>query len=245
MRLGLQLYTVRDALASNFQGTLEAVSKLGFQGVEFAGNYGGMTPTELSDFLNTLKLKVAGMHVSLEALTDDLETQVNTARVLGAPRLVCPWIAEARYANGWGNVIAALVEIKHELEGSGVGLAYHNHVFEFEQRVGDLYALDAIAAAGIDLEFDIAWGHAGGVNPAAYLHQHTGRVPLLHVKDILRNASGWDTVSLGDGEVPLSPTLEAARGAGVQWLILEQDHCPGDALESVNKSMVWWNAHVR
>jgi sugar phosphate isomerase/epimerase len=158
---------------------------------------------------------------------------------------VCPWVSEARYAHGWDDIIAALVAAKRELEGTGVGLAYHNHVFEFEHRVGNVYALDAIAASGVDLEFDIAWGHAGGVEPAAYLRQHAGRVPLLHVKDIKRADSGWDTVSLGDGEVPILPTLEAARAVGVEWALVEQDHCPGDALESVNKSMVWWKQNVR
>jgi sugar phosphate isomerase/epimerase len=244
MRLGLQLYTVRDALEKDFKGTLEAISRLGIEGVEFAGNYGGMTPTQLSDFLKTLNLAVAGMHVSLEALTDDLGAQVQTAKALGANRLVCPWVAESLYASGWENIIASLQSIKERLEGTGVGLAYHNHAFEFEHRVGTEYALDAIASSGIDLEFDIAWGHAGGIDPAAYVRQHAGHLPLLHVKDVKRSASGWDTVPLGQGEVKLEGIIAAARETGVPWGLVEQDHSVGDALDSVTQSVAWWREHI-
>jgi sugar phosphate isomerase/epimerase len=248
MKLGLQLYTVRDALTADFNATLEAISKMDFDGVELAGNYGGMEPAALKKHLNELGLDVAGMHIGLEALETDLEAQLHFAHAVGAKHVVCPWLDSARYASSWEGVIESLAKVGRILEGEGVGFAYHNHTFEFETRVGSGYALDAIAAAGIPLEFDIAWAHASGVNPATYLTQHSGHVPLLHVKDVRRvndkpGTDGWETVELGRGSVPLRATLEVAEAADVQWLVLEQDHSAGDALDSVRQSRAWYEAN--
>jgi sugar phosphate isomerase/epimerase len=249
MKLGLQLYTVRDLIAQDFQGTLRQVASLGFAGVEFAGDYGGLTDSELKAFLDDLNLETAGLHVSLESLETGLDAQVQKALALNAPYLVCPWLGAARYSSGWDGAIGSLKAIHDKLQGTGVGLAYHNHTFEFQTRAGDIYALDAIAGAGIDLEFDGAWGYAAGVDPAAYLRQHGGRVALLHLKDLKRLKPGtdtadWETVELGQGEVPLLGVVNAARETGVAWALVEQDHCPGNALDSVRKSIEWWRTQI-
>ncbi len=249
MKLGLQLYTVRDLVAQDFQGSLRQVAGLGFAGVEFAGDYGGLTDSELKAFLESLNLETAGMHVGLDTLENDLEAQVQRAVALKSPYLVCPWVDAARYSSSWDGVIRSLKAIQDKLQGTGVGLAYHNHTFEFQTRAGTAYALDAIAGAGIDLEFDGAWGHAAGVDPAAYLRQRAGRVALLHLKDVKRlkpgtDTSDWETVELGQGEVPLVGVVNAARETGVGWALVEQDQCPGNALDSVRKSMEWWRTQI-
>ena len=246
MKLGLQLYTVRDLLAADFHGTITAVSKLGFDGVELAGEYGGLEPLALKTLLNDLKLEVAGMHLSLSTLETDLDAQIAMAHALGAGHLVCPWLDAELYADGWDAVIGRLQSIKQRLEGSGVGLAYHNHTFELDVQPRPL---EAIAAAGIALEFDIAWAHAAGVNPSGFIAQHAGQIPLLHVKDVARvseaaGMAGWQTVELGRGSVPINATVSAAQGAGVQWALLEQDACAGNALESVRISLEWWRARL-
>ena len=246
MKLGLQLYTVRDLLATDFHGTITAVSKLGFDGVELAGEYGGLEPRDLKRLLIDLKLEVAGMHVALDQLETNLDFQIAAARVLGAGYLVCPWLDAALYQHGWDAAIERLQLVKQRLEGSGVGLAYHNHTFELDAQPRPL---EAIAAAGIDLEFDIAWAHAAGVDPSVFLAKHAGQIPLLHVKDVARvsdalGMDGWQTVELGRGSVPIAAAVKAAEGAGVQWALLEQDACAGNALESVKISLEWWRAQL-
>ena len=246
MKLGLQLYTVRDLLASDFHGTLTAISKLGVDGVELAGEYGGLEPRDLKRLLIDLKLEVAGMHVPLEQLETNLDVHIATARVLGAAYLICPWLDAELYADGWDAVIGRLQRLKQRLEGSGVGLAYHNHTFELDVQP---LPLEAIAAAGIALEFDIAWAFAAGVDPSAFIARHAGKIPLLHVKDVARvgdapGMAGWQTVELGRGSVPISAAVNAAQTAGVSWLILEQDACAGNALDSVRISLEWWRARL-
>jgi sugar phosphate isomerase/epimerase len=240
MQTALQLYTVRDALQADVHGTLEAIGQLGLDGVELAGSFGGLTPEAFKAKLEGLNLRVCGMHVGLDTLETELEAQLELARFFSAPYLVCPWLPETLYASGWDAPIAKLTAIRQRLEGSGVGLAYHNHRFEFETRHGDGYALDAIAGAEINLELDIAWAHAAGVDPAAYLRAHAGHVPLVHVKDVADVADqDWQTVELGRGSVDLNAAITAARDAGAEWLILEQDHCAGNALDSVRENVRW------
>lgn len=246
MKLALQLYTVRDLLAADFHGTLEAVSKLGIDGVELAGEYGGLEPKDLKRLLIDFKLEVAGMHVALDQLETNLDFQIAAARVLGAGYLVCPWLEAELYQHGWDAVIGRLQLVKGRLEGSGVGLAYHNHTFELDVQP---HPLEAIAAAGIPLEFDIAWAHAAGVDPSAFIASHAGQIPLLHVKDVARVSAapgmeGWQTVELGRGSVPVAAVIKAAQGVGVQWALLEQDSCAGNALESVRISLEWWRARL-
>ncbi len=246
MKLGLQLYTVRDLLAADFHGTLEKVSKLGLDGVELAGQYGGLEPRDLKRELIDLKLEVAGMHVVLDQLETNLDYQIAAARVLGAGYLVCPWLDAELYVGGWDAVIERLQLVKQRLEGSDVRLAYHNHTFELDVQP---MPLEAIAAAGIPLEFDIAWAHAAGVDPSEFLTRHAGQIPLLHVKDVARvseaaGMDGWQTVELGRGSVPISAALELAQTAGVEWALLEQDACEGNALDSVRISLEWWRARL-
>jgi sugar phosphate isomerase/epimerase len=242
-KIGLQLYTVRDQLAQDFKGTLEAVSKLGFHGVEFAGNYGGHDASALKAFLGQLGLEVTALHIPIEKLESDLDAQIAFAQALGSKYIVCPWLAESRYATEavFHETCASLEKIAQACKARGLRLGYHNHTFEFERQIGTPFMFDALFAAVPDavVEFDIAWGHAGGITSADYVQKYAGRLPLLHVKDVKRDGAGWATVELDRGEVPVHAALEAGAATGVEWFVLEQDHCAGNPLESAAISMAF------
>lgn len=241
--VGLQLYTLRDDLERDFRGTLEAVARLGFQGVELAGNHGGMDGPGLRRLLDELGLRALAAHVGLEKLEAELEREAELALELGATRLVVPWWNAPDEA-GWLALAGRLSALAGRLAGRGLRLAYHNHAHELEARAGGTTALDAILgrAPAVDAELDVAWVHAGGARPAEYLARYAGRTGLVHVKDVRRKPEGgWLTVELGRGEVDLPAALAAARDAGATWLVVEQDHCERPPLESVAASL----AHLR
>jgi sugar phosphate isomerase/epimerase len=250
-RIGVQLYTVRDALAQDFKGTLESIARLGFQGVEFAGNYGGMQPAELKDDLARLGLEAAAFHVMIETLEANLTEQINLAKALGTPYLVCPWLHESRYASSerWRETFSVLDRLANACAASDTVLAYHNHIFEFEHRVGTEFALDALFASAprLQAELDVAWAHAGGMGSVGYVEQYANarRLPLIHLKDLQRDGTGWRTVELGRGEVPVGSVLDTVRDLGdrVKWVLVEQDHCPGDPLESLRVSAEFLREH--
>lgn len=238
-RVALQLYTVRDAVAQDILGVLRQVAAMGYRGVEFAG-FGGLPPRQVREVLDGEGLSAVACHVGAAALEDDFEGTLAGVREVGASYAVCPWIdpAVAHDAGRWDEFAARLEGWARGAEAQGLRFAYHNHVFEFEARHGDEYALDRLFARAptVLMELDAAWAHAGGVDPVAYLHQYAGRVPLLHVKDV---TGARETVELGQGEVDLTGLLAAAPGAGVQWLIAEQDECQRDPMVSASANARW------
>nr|WP_272595732.1 sugar phosphate isomerase/epimerase [Paenibacillus apiarius] len=245
VKIGLQLYTVRDETAKDFAGTLEKVAAMGYDGVEFAG-YGGLQPQELAVTLERLNLQAAGSHVSIEQLIDHLDEQIEMNAAIGNRHVICPGLGESRY-----NTLAALQETAahfaraaERLAEHGIKLGYHNHDFEFTTKLGEQTMFDTLfqqlPAEKLFTELDVCWVQYGGYDPLSVIAQYTGRIPLVHFKDLKRTEEGKPlTVELGLGELDLMAIAQASRDAGAEWLIVEQDECQRPSLDSVKNSRQW------
>jgi len=242
LSIGLQMYTLRNETASDFLGTLRQVAELGYEGAEFAG-YGGLDAKTLKAELDALGLKALGAHVSLARMLEAPDEEIEYALTLGNKYLVVPWMPEEKYADE-----AALAQTCREIESiarkcveRGIVFGYHNHSFELERKIGDKLLLDAIfdAAPTAQVELDACWVHNAGVDPVGYIRKYSGRLPLVHMKDMRREEGKPVTVELGKGEVDLTAIAKASAEAGAEWLIVEQDHCQNPPLESVATSMAW------
>ena len=235
--IGLQLFTVRDLLQEDFVGTLEKVAELGYDGVEFAG-YGDLTPTELKKVLDDLGLKAAGAHVPLEMLESDLDRVIEYHQTLESKFVSCPYVVEER-RNDWPAIAQSLAKIAPRLKENGIQLLYHNHDFEFEKIDGQ-YVLDYLfSTLGSDLmqaELDIYWVTRAGEDPAAYIEKYSGRVPIVHLKD-MADDENRSFAEVGEGIIDLEPIFAAAEANGVEWYIVEQDICQRPPLESAKLSL--------
>lgn len=242
----IQMYTVRDAMAADFAGTFEKVAKLGYGAVELAG-LGGLTPVEVRKILDDNGLVACGSHIMLDALEADLPKVVEEQKVLGNPFVVVPWMPQERRedAAGWRNVAAIMSDAAAKLKEEGLGLAYHNHSFEFESFDGTpgLDIFFGTASADVLSELDLYWVQHGGQSPAGYIRKLAGRVPLIHLKDM---APGPDRAfaEVGYGILDWAAIRDAALASGVKWAIVEQDTCPGDPFVSIKKSIDWLNANA-
>ncbi|QGR00260.1 sugar phosphate isomerase/epimerase [Paenibacillus psychroresistens] len=245
MNVGLQMYTLREETAIDFVGTLHKVAKIGYEGVEFAG-YGGLTAVELKELLEQLKIKAIASHVSLAQLTTHLDEEIDYNLTIGSRYIVCPYVADddRQTEAQWLAIIQQLQVIGQRCAERGIGFAYHNHDFELLQQVNGVFVLDAmmkeVPEAALLMELDSCWVHHAGQNPQAYIAQYSGRIPLLHLKDMQKLPSGETlTVELGRGEVDLIAIIEASAKAGVEWLIVEQDKCTNPPFESIEESYNW------
>jgi len=245
MEIGLQLYTLREQMAEDMEATLTKVAELGYEGVEFAG-YFGMEANKLRDLLNQLNLKTIGSHVGLDRLRNNLQDEIAYLKTIGGKYLVCPHIAEdmRRNAEDWVKLTALFQEIGEEANRHGLIFAYHNHAFEFEINVGEQFAFDAIYSttepSAVQVEMDVCWVQFAGQDPLTYISKYSNRLPLLHLKDFNKAEDGKIiTLELGQGVVQLMDVVAAASDAGVQWLIVEQDHCQNPPLISISNSMNW------
>jgi sugar phosphate isomerase/epimerase len=247
LSIAAQMYTVRQAAAQDFKGTLQRVAQLGYPAVELAGTY-GVAAAELSQILADLGLTCISVHVPLADLRDNLDQALDTCLTLGATYLICPWLPPEERGDeaGYRALAATLNRMGEQCRAGGVQLCYHHHDFELVQFNGQ-YALDILLEnsdpANVKLEADTYWLKFGGIDPAAYLRRRSGRVPLLHLKDM--SATQPTTFAeVGVGILDWPGILEAARQAGVQAYIVEQDTCPGDPFESLKLSLENWRELV-
>ncbi|MBW7476797.1 sugar phosphate isomerase/epimerase [Paenibacillus oenotherae] len=251
MKLGLQMYTLRDDTERDFAGTLRQVAEMGYEGIEFAG-YGDLSAEEMRDLLQELGLEAFGSHVSYQRLQENMDEEIAYLTTVGARYVVCPYFTEEQHSGGepfWRGVFKDFAEFGARLRKEGLQFAYHNHDFEFAGRIDGEYILDAMYSTVsedlLKVEMDIGWVQYSGLDPLAYIAKYKGRLPLLHLKDFRKGEPGAeiDTVELGQGDLALNAIIGAAREAGVEWLIVEQDRCANPPLASVKTSMEWLKAN--
>ncbi|WP_141335522.1 sugar phosphate isomerase/epimerase [Paenibacillus sp. tmac-D7] len=246
MGIGLQMFTLREELAKDFKGVLREVAAMGYEGVEFAG-YGGLSAEELRDLLQELNLKAIGSHVNYQKLKDHLDEEISYLQTIGGQYIICPYLVPEERKD-WERHFAFFEAVAKQVANQGLTFAYHNHDFEFQDKVGGLEVFDAlyqtIAPELLKVEMDIGWVQFVGKDPLEYMKKYSGRLPLLHLKDFRRGEDGLiDTLELGRGLINLPEVIRAASEAGTEWLIVEQDKCQNPPLECVSTSMKWLHEH--
>jgi sugar phosphate isomerase/epimerase len=232
--IGLQLWTLRQEAATDFENLLRTVSGIGFAGVEPAGLYGrrGEAVRKLTD---SLGLEVPAAHISFNG--DDYLQQLDEHAALGVPVVISNGLPE-EFVNA--ATIAAAAERFNTAQIAarerGLSLGYHNHWWEFDHQIDDAspYKLFVDDLDGdVPIEVDLYWVATAGVDPAALIAELGETVRFLHVKDGPA-ALNEPMVALGTGSVDLVPALNA--NPSVEWHIVELDNCATDMLTAVRES---------
>jgi sugar phosphate isomerase/epimerase len=229
MRLAVQLYTLRtiDSVAA-----LPTLAEQGYEAVELYARPDDAAA--LRRRLDDAGLAVCGWHVGLERFDEAFDEVVEQARVLGVPRLVVPWAEPPSDRAGAELLAERLAVLRERVAAAGFPLGYHNHGHELEPLADGTVMLDVFAEVrGLELELDLGWLWVAGADPVAWLAAHAGRVSLVHVKDFTDRET---SVPVGEGAVGYDRIVPAARDAGVEWLIVEQEEHAGDPLDSTARS---------
>lgn len=239
-KFAVQLYTLREACERDFPGTLRTLGRMGWAGVETAGLH-GHDAAEIAEVLREAGLKTAGMHISVERLRAEPDSVKAEARQLGTNRLICPSVPhEWRNEQGYIRLREELNAAARELRDDGFTVAFHNHAFEFETRVGTTdalsYLLDPVPDNAILAEIDVYWVSKAGKDPAAFVAPYRGRMPTMHLKDMTADERST-YAEIGTGVIDFEPLLLWGERSGVEWYVVEQDICEGDALDSVRISL--------
>jgi len=244
--IALQLYTVREAAQKDFARTAERVAALGYTGVETAG-FPGVTPEAAARLFADLGLAVCGVHDRLP-LGAERNRVLETMQALQCRRLILAWQAPERFTTRAGveAVCAELNEANAVAQANGLALGYHNHWFEFENRIDgeSAHALMArLCAPSLFFEIDTYWVRTAGGDPAQVVRDYGPRAPLLHIKDgpAVRDAP---MTALGGGVMDVPAVVQAARGRA-EWLIVELDHCATDMFTAVEESFRYLSTLAR
>jgi sugar phosphate isomerase/epimerase len=248
--IAVQLYSVRDAMKEDFDGTLAKVAKVGYKEVEFAG-YFGRTAQQVKASLEKVGLTAPSTHVQYDELDDKFPSVIETSKTIGMNYIVCPWIPEElrKSPDIWKQAGEKFNHCGEQTKKAGIQFAYHNHWFEFLPVEGKLpydELLKECDANLVKMEMDLCWITAAGADPIKYFNQYPGRFPLVHVKDLkkLPNITPGgpqnfgDTVDLtevGSGLINWTSLFSRASKAGIKIYIVEHDH-PKEPFESVATS---------
>lgn len=236
-QIGVQLYTVRGLASDDLEGTLRGVAAAGYRAVELAG-LPQTAPGVLKRLLDENGLRAVASHEGIEHLRDDANAVAARLVELDCPRVIVPWMPEVdrRSANDVRRFATELGGFARIFAEHGIGLGYHNHDFEFAPLEGTTVwdILLAELPPGVEIELDVYWAAVGGRDPVATIRATAERVRLLHMKD---RASGPEPrdAPVGEGILLLPEIVAAARAAGVEWYIVEQDE-PRDPLADIARS---------
>jgi sugar phosphate isomerase/epimerase len=254
--IGLQLYTVRDQLQKDFDGTLKQVAAAGYQEVEMAGFY-QRTAAQVRASLAAAGLSCPSAHYPLIELMTGLDDKIAYAKDLGLRYMICafPWVADpSRFGTASKNPMAMAMAIANGLtlddwkwnaeqfnrigeqtQKAGIQFGYHNHDLEFK-KFDDVMGYDEILrgtnARLVKLELDCGWMAVAGHDPAAYLRKYPSRYSMLHVKDErdlskpTTSLMGASATELGRGKIDYKPIFEAAKDAHITHYFVEQEAFP-------------------
>lgn len=237
--IGLELYTVRNQLKADFDGTLAKVAAIGYKEVEFAG-YFDHTPAQVKAALAKNKLSAPAAHVQLIMMQGNWEKTVEIARAIGHRYLVLAYLppSERKSLDDYKRLAETLNRAGETCRKAGLQLAYHNHSFEFEALAGEIpydVLLKATDAKLVKMELDLYWIIKAKQPPETYFARYPNRFRLVHVKDMDNTAKQFFT-EVGRGVMDFKRLLAQAKKAGVEHYFVEQDECPGPPFDSIQIS---------
>lgn len=244
-KISVQLWSVKDDLKEDFEGTLKKLSALGFQGVEFAGNYGKFEndPEGLKKFLAELGLQASGAHVGFDKFNEEnFDHTVDFFSKLGAKFLIVPYDKRSYDPEAVDAMNAELAVIAKKLEKHGLQTGYHNHAPEFAD-FKDSTFWDYIATntpKNVVLQLDVGWAAVAGKDGAEYIRKYPNRTKTTHFKAGLPEGTKDKVSIIGQDIVDWKSVIKAAREAGgTEWFVVEQEVYPNNLtpLQAVEASM--------
>ena len=264
MGVGLQLYTIRDAMAADAAGSLKKMADMGYKFVEMAsysnGQFYGMAPKEFQKMVEDTGMKIVSSHTSVEAegiTTASAQQMADAHAEIGVEYCVQPWIEEKdRNVETYKKMIAEWNKVGEIMKNVGIQFGYHNHNFEFLPTDGmvpyyDVF-LKEMDADLITMELDCYWATKAGQDPVEMFNKYPGRFQLLHFKDMAAEVTKPfytvdkdDITSVGAGLIDFKRIYDARDKAGMKYLFVEDDNQGnGKPFEAIKTSIDNINSKV-
>ena len=251
--IGLQLYTVRDAMVKDTAGTLARVAQIGYNSVEATysdGKYYGKEPKAFAQLLQQNNLIMPSTHYLLGEEAKSQGTILNgwdkaaeDAASVGQKFMICAWLSpnERGKLDHYKKLADDFNRAGEISKKAGLQFCYHNHDFEFIAENGK-YPYD-ILLENTDknlgkFEIDLYWLTRAGQDPVALIEKHPGRFPLCHIKDMDKTEKKMFT-EVGNGVVNFKRIFEHNKKAGLKYFFVEEDICPGDPFDSITQSITY------
>ena len=237
--IALELYSVRKEMAKDVEGTIKAVAKMGYAGVEFAGFHNKDAKT-LRKLLDDCGLKCCGSHTPLpHLLGDKLKETIEFNQILGNKFLIVPGLPKDRTSSrqAWLDTAKLFNELSDKVAPQGMRVGYHNHTIEFKALDGELPwdTFFGNTKKEVVMQFDTGNAMHGGGNAIPFLKKYPGRATTIHLKPFSHSNPG---ALIGEDDLPWKEIFEVCQNiGGTEWYIVDYEVKNKTALQSVEKCL--------
>jgi len=241
--IGLQLYTIRDAMTADPAGSLKKVAEIGYKYLELAGyadgKFYGYEPVEFKKLVNDLGMEILSSHTQVEAQGITLENAQKMAEdhaKLGVKYCIQPWVVEEARTTiaSYQKMAADWNKVGEIMKQHGIKFGYHNHNFEFDTVEGKIPYFDVFMKELdkdlVTMEIDIFWTTKAGQDPVEIIKKYPGRFELYHMKDMFTKEAPFfttvgvqDFAPVGAGVIDFKRLLAVKETAGMKYMVVEQD----------------------
>ena len=237
--VALQLYSVRGECEKDLPATLNAVGKMGYKAVEFAGYYKRDAKT-LRKLLDDAGLKCCGTHTALDTLLGDkLAPTIEFNQTIGNKFLIVPSLSGkyTKTREGWADAAKIFNELSDKVQPQGLRVGYHNHTIEFKELEGEMPwdTFFGHTKKEVIMQFDTGNAMIGGGDATVFLKKYPGRAASVHVKPFSKKKGN---ALMGEDELPWKEIFRLCEnGGGTEWYVIEYESDAYPPLVSVEKSI--------
>ena len=238
-KLGLQLYTVRSAMDTpeHIRSTFGKIKELGYDEAQTAG-----LPLPYEEFAKMAKeegIAICGTHDSFDRMTEDPDAAMKMHETLG-----CKVMGIGGFHPKSVEDVKVFIERANKLAKAikpyGFRFDYHNHSHEFIKMENGKTIMDMLVEEldpeGTSFCLDTCWLQCAGCDVRYWIEKLTGRIEILHLKDVGRNGDGQYITEIGNGNLYWEGIIDTAVKTGIKHFVVEQDYCPGDPFDSIKQS---------
>jgi sugar phosphate isomerase/epimerase len=242
--VGIELYSVRDELSKDLMGTVKAVAKMGYEGVEFYSPYLQWTSAQATDvrkLLDDLNIKCFSTHNGPEAFGDKMGKAIELNQIIGSQYIVMASAGRVQGLDGWKAVADKLNAGAEKFKSSGMsGAGYHNHQAEFKELEGKrpIEVIAANTSKDVMLQFDIGTAVEVGYDPVTWINKNPGRIRSMHCKEWSAEPGVGYKALFGEGKAPWKQIFQAAeKTGGIEYYLIEQEGSRFTPFETAEKCL--------
>lgn len=257
-QLAAQLFTIRDFTKTqdDFAASMAKIRAIGYRAVQIS-TLGDIPDAAVKRICDDNGLTICNTHASVERLQSDPDAVIEQHRLWNCRHVAIGGMPH-QYRDseaGFRRFAEIANKIGETLAAAGLSFSYHNHSFEFIKfgaKSGLALIFDETDPRYVQAELDTYWIQHGGADPIAWIERMNGRMPVIHLKDMVMlpplsksppNELGGDLrpqqamAEVGEGNLNFVGILDACKRIGVEWYAVEQDFCQGDPFESLAISL--------
>ena len=243
--VGLEMYSVRGELQKDLMGSIKAVAKAGYQGMEFYSPYMQWSTDkakEVRKLMDDLNVKCYSTHNGPNSFSGDgMKKAIELNTIIGSKHVIMASAGRVTGLDGWKGIADLLNKGAEGMKSAGLGTGFHNHQLEFKPIDGTrpMEVLAKNTDKSVTLQLDVGTCVEVGLDPVAWINQNPGRIRSMHCKDWSPDKEKGYKVLFGEGVAKWKEIFKAAeKVGGVQYYLVEQEGSRFPEFETVEKCLV-------